>query len=91
MKTLKALLAVSCLVIATSAGAQSYTEPTNTNNCMQAVSDTRQAKEENPALGEKSQAVFDQIVELAVKRCQDKEFQHAGELLNIARGMVASE
>ena len=91
MKNIQVILTISALIFTTNVYAQTYSEPTNLKNCMQAVSDTQEAKEQNPEIGTKSQVVFDELVELAVKRCEAKEFVYADQLLNIARGMVSSE
>jgi len=55
------------------------------------VSDAKEAKEAEPHIGDKSEVVFDQFVARAAERCEVNEFQHADQLLNIARGIVASE
>jgi hypothetical protein len=73
------------------AAAYSYTESTNKKNGMQAVADAKEAKEAEPHIGDKSEVVFDQFVARAAERCEANEFQHADQLLNIARGIVASE
>lgn len=59
--------------------------------CSQSVKDTKEARASNPDLGDKSAKVFDDLMALAEKRCEQKQFKFADELLQVARGMVASE
>jgi urease accessory protein UreF len=67
------------------------TQITNAQECTQAIADTQEARSSNPEIGPKAAKIFDEVMELAAKRCEQKQFDNAGELLNIARGMVASE
>ena len=60
-------------------------------HCKQALEDAKMARTNEPDIGEKSGKVFDEIIALAEQRCAEKEFVYADQLLNIARGMVASE
>lgn len=71
--------------------AQTSTQVTNAEECKQGIADTNEAKNSNPELGPKAAKAFEEIMELAAKRCEQKEFPFAAELLNVARGMVASE
>ena len=59
--------------------------------CKQALEDAKTARANEPDIGDKSGKVFDNIIALAEQRCAEKEFVYADQLLNIARGMVASE
>ncbi len=63
----------------------------NTVECTTALADTREAQSSNPTLGDKSAKAFEEIFALAEQRCADNQFANAADLLNIARGMVASE
>jgi archaellin len=71
--------------------AQTANQVTNAIECKQGIADTNEAKTSNPELGPKAAKAFEEIMELAAKRCEQKEFPFAAELLNVARGMVASE
>ena len=71
--------------------AQDPNFPKSNAECAQAVADAKAARENEPDIGPKAGKIFDDVVELAAKRCEQKEFVYAGELLNLARGMVASE
>lgn len=74
-----------------SAFAQDTNVPKNNAECAQAVADAKAARENEPDIGPKAGKIFADVVELAEKRCEQKEFVYAAELLNLARGMVASE
>lgn len=63
----------------------------NPVQCKQAIEDAKTARADEPDIGDKSGKVFDEIVAMAEQRCAEKEFVYADQLLNIARGMVASE
>jgi hypothetical protein len=83
-------------VVAFSADAQKAQRPedsqvTNAKECAQGITDTKEARATNPTLGPKAAKAFDEILELAEKRCASNEFSNAAELLNVARGMVSSE
>ncbi|MEX2310819.1 MAG: hypothetical protein WD624_00045, partial [Rhodospirillales bacterium] len=69
----------------------SESQVTNAKECAQGIMDTKEARATNPELGPKAAKAFDEILELAVKRCENNEFSNAAELLNVARSMVASE
>jgi len=71
--------------------AQSVNTPANAKECTQAVADAKEARTSEPELGPKAAKAFDEIIALAEKRCAQKEFAFAGDLLTLARGMVASE
>ena len=64
---------------------------TTSAQCKQALEDAKTARENEPDIGDKSGKVLDQIMILAEQRCAEKEFVFADQLLNVARGMVASE
>ncbi len=85
------VLAAVLLVQAHTAVAQTSTQVTNAQECAQGIADTKEAKASNPELGPKAAKIFDEVLELATKRCEQNEFAYAAELLNLARGMVASE
>lgn len=96
IKTLKIAsfaIAAATIVFASSAFAASTKSKQMTDDltCKQAVVDAKEARENEPDIGDKSAKVFDEIVRLAEQRCAQKEYAYAAELLNIARGMVASE
>lgn len=61
------------------------------SQCSQGVKDTKEARASNPDIGPKAAKTFDDLMALAEKRCEQKEFKFADELLQVARGMVASE
>ncbi len=63
----------------------------NPAQCKQALEDAKTARTNEPDIGDKSGKVFDEIIALAEQRCAEKEYVYADQLLNIARGMVASE
>ncbi len=63
----------------------------NAKQCVNGVEDTKEAIEENPAIGDKAEAILMEVMELAQQRCDEKNFSAAQELLELARGMVASE
>jgi len=63
----------------------------NDKQCQAVIKDTQEAIADNPSLGDKFQPILEQIMELAKKRCADKEYSNAGELLELARGMVGTE
>ncbi|NQW01127.1 MAG: hypothetical protein HQ483_15585 [Rhodospirillales bacterium] len=63
----------------------------NAKQCAEVVADTVQAVEENPSLGDKSEKILLEVMNLAQQRCDEKNFSAAQELLELARGMVASE
>lgn len=73
------------------AAAQNGPQIADASACAQSVANTKEARAQNPDIGEKSAKVFDELVALAEKRCEEKEFKKADELLQVARGMVASE
>ena len=74
-----------------SAFAQDTNVPKNKADCMQGVADAKLARENEPDIGPKAGKIFDGVIELAEKRCEQSEFVYANELLNLARGMTASE
>ncbi|MBO6519647.1 MAG: hypothetical protein JJ900_02050 [Rhodospirillales bacterium] len=85
------VLSAAVLFSSNAVSAQDTNVPQNKTECMQAVTDTKEARASNPEIGPKAAKVYDEVVELAEKRCEQGEFVYAGELLNLARGMVASE
>jgi len=96
MLALTRLVVVAAVVVLAQGGSafaagKNPTTITSLKACESAISDTREARAGNPDLGPKSEKVFDELVELAGRRCQAGEYQFADDLLVIARGMVASE
>ncbi len=83
-----AALIAFVVVQASSVSASMITTPAQ---CKQALEDAKTARTNEPDIGDKSGKVFDDIIALAEQRCAEKEFVYADQLLNIARGMVASE
>ncbi len=63
----------------------------NKKECLSVVKDTEQAIDENPALGDKAEKILMAVMDLAKTRCEEKQFDNASDLLELARGMVASE
>jgi hypothetical protein len=59
--------------------------------CQMAIADAREAIEDNPTLGEKVEKVLLEVMALAQKRCEEKQFSNAKDLLDLARGMVSAE
>ncbi len=59
--------------------------------CRSVVKDTYEAIDDNPALGGKSEKILLAIMVLAEQRCDEKQFKNAKDLLDLARGMAASE
>jgi hypothetical protein len=50
-----------------------------------------QESEDTPGIGEMAQQEVDELVEIATHLCQQGNFRYAEKLLEIARGMLASE
>ncbi|PIW27001.1 MAG: hypothetical protein COW30_12165 [Rhodospirillales bacterium CG15_BIG_FIL_POST_REV_8_21_14_020_66_15] len=59
--------------------------------CEQAITDTLKTKDENPAVAEQTEAVFDQLIEQARNECAANSFHDAAATLNQARSLVAAE
>ncbi len=71
---------------------QAYSADIETGKqCLDVIADTKEAIEENPAIGDKSEKILLEVMKLAQQRCDEKNFSAAQELLDLARGMVASE
>lgn len=91
----RVFIAASAIIVAQSvpalASGKNPTTITSEAACLAAIKDTGEARAGNPVLGPKAAKAFDEILALAAQRCKDGEFQHADDLLIIARGMVASE
>ena len=85
------VFATVALVASLLASAVQAQEITSEGQCLSAIKDTEEAIQDNPKLGDKSEKILLEYMGLAKQRCQEKDFKHAGELLAIARGMVASE
>jgi len=71
--------------------ANSASQVTNALECKQALIDTNEARNANPELGPKSAKIFEEVIGQAEAKCAANDFAAAAELINIARGMVASE
>lgn len=78
-------------VFVTPAMAQSSKQISDAKACTQRVADAKAAREEGPDISERAGKAFDEIVALATQRCTEKSYKNAGELLHIAKSMVASE
>ena len=63
----------------------------NDQDCRRALADANDAISENPELGEKSEKILKELMVLAVKRCDEKQYANAKDLLDLVRVMVASE
>ena len=85
------VMTAAVLVYSTSSFAGTASQVTNAAECAQGIKDSLEARANEPELGPKAAKSFDEIIELAKQRCAGKEYSNAAELLNIARGMVASE
>lgn len=74
-------------------GAAGASEITDKNKCLGAVATVAEMKasDEVPELGEKAEAELDALTTVAAHLCETGEFIYADELLEIARGMLASE
>ncbi len=59
--------------------------------CEQVITDTLKSKDENPAVGEQAELMFNQLVERARTECADGNFRDAATTLNQARSLVAAE
>ncbi|UTW51593.1 hypothetical protein KFF05_17125 [bacterium SCSIO 12827] len=59
--------------------------------CLQVMTDTAQAVDENPAVEGKSEEILLKVMELAKQRCKEKQFDNAKDLLLLVRTMVAAE
>jgi len=91
----KSLNVVALVVLSTFAvapvGAAYAADIMNDKQCQNAVKDTEEAIHENPTLGDKAEKILMDIMALAKKRCDEKQYSNAKDLLDLARGMVASE
>ena len=85
--TMGALLIASLLSI----GVVKAEDILDEKQCRSVVKDTEEAINENPTLGEKSEKILLAVMVLAIQRCDEKQFANAKDLLDLARGMVASE
>jgi len=63
----------------------------NEQSCMQAISDVKAQREAEPDIGPKAGIKFEEVVKEAEALCAKKDFAVAGEMLTLARGMIASE
>ena len=59
--------------------------------CRMAVKETEEAITENPGLTGKAAEILIEVMALADQRCDEQQFSNAKQLLDLARGMVASE
>jgi len=84
------ILGAAVLFLAVAAGTASA-EILDEKNCEKVMKDTKQAINDNPKLGDKAEKILNEVMTLAAKRCQEKQFKNAKELLELARAMVASD
>lgn len=89
--TASAVLAAMLFAYPAASFAANGPQIADASQCSQSVKDTKEARASNPDIGDKAAKVFDELIALAEKRCEQKEFKFADELLQVARGMVASE
>lgn len=91
MKKLTLLIAAVALVTHTLiASAQIITDK---QKCLGAIETIQKLKtdDDTPEIGEKAETTLNAIVEVAEHLCEQESFVYAGKLLEIARGMLASE
>lgn len=83
---------VSAVAIsAVEATAQESKQISDAKACTQRVADAKQARADGPDISDRAGKAFDEIVALAEQRCAEKSYKNAGQLLHIAKSMVASE
>lgn len=88
---LSVMLSSGVLLGATMVEAQTSKQINDAMSCTQRVADAKTAREEGPDISDRAGKTFDSIVALATQRCAEKEYKSAGQLLHIAKSMVASE
>lgn len=86
-----AIIALGVFTLLPAATAVSAQEIADLGACQQAVKDALASRDQNPQIGEKSQAIFNELVKQAQELCDQQKFKEAGAHLNVARGMVASD
>jgi len=72
-------------------GSANAVEIMNDKQCQSALKDVTEAVDENPAIGDKAEKILMEVIALARQRCDEKQYDNAKDLLDLARGMVASE
>mgnify|MGYP003571113218 FL=1 len=87
-KSVAVLAFLSVVPFATAVSAQ---EIATLPVCEQVITDTLKSKDENPAVGEQAELMFNQLVERARTECADGSFRAAAATLNQARSLVAAE
>lgn len=66
---------------------------TDNQKCLGAIETIQKMKtdDDTPEIGEKAEAELDAVVEVAKHLCEQESYVYAGKLLEVARGMLASE
>ena len=86
--TFAAALFVGAAILTGNALAQEF----NTKEgCRQVIKDTDEAIDINPAVAGKEEEMLLAVMALARVRCEEGQFENAKDLLELARGVVASE
>jgi len=86
-----AIIALGVFTLLPAAKAVSAQEIADLGACQQAVKDALTARDQNPKIGDKSEAIFNDLVKQAQEFCDQQKFKEASAHLNVARGMVASD
>lgn len=61
------------------------------DKCLAQVALVEQMKQDEPEVGEKSEAKIKELMEVATHLCEQGNFVYAGKLTDVARGMLVSE
>lgn len=85
------ILTVVALLIGVAAMHPASAETRDEKWCQGAIKDTEQAVKENPSPGAGAEAAVRQTMELAKKRCLEKDYSQANELLILVRSIVVTE
>jgi len=93
MKILKKLILFGAMITfpAVTMGTAQAIEIKDQKQCYGVIADTREAISSNPDLSDKSEKILLEVMDLAQKRCDEDQLANAKDLLDLARGMVASE
>jgi len=92
MKFLKRMAPLLVLpIIAVTVSIAQAEDIVDQKQCYSLVKDAEEAISENPVLGDKSEKILIEVMALAKQRCEEKQFSNAKDLLELARGLVASE
>lgn len=86
-----AIIALGVFTLLPAARAVSAQEIADLGACQQAVKDTLASRDQNPQIGEKAEAEFNDLIKQAQELCEQHNFKEASARLNVARGMVASD